>query len=60
MEYKRKTRDEFEIQTYYDGCGWECVTTEETRKDAVEMLKCYRENEPMYSHRLVKKRVRIA
>ncbi len=60
MAYVRKTRDEFEIQSYYSGWGWECVTTEETIKDALEMLKCYRENEPKYAHRIVKKRVRIA
>lgn len=60
MAYVRKTKDEFEVQTYYCGYGWECVTTEETRKDAIEMLNCYRENEPMYSHRIVKKRVKIA
>lgn len=35
---------EFEIQGLYSG-EWECVTTEETSKDAREQLKCYRENE---------------
>jgi hypothetical protein len=55
--YIRKTIDEYEIQGNY-GQGFECVTTEETWKAAREQLKCYRENEPQYSHRIVKKRVR--
>jgi len=56
--YKRKTVDEYEIQGNY-GQGFECVTTEETRAAAKEQLKTYRENEPQYSHRIVKKRVKI-
>lgn len=54
--YIRKTIDEYEIQGNY-GQGWECVTTEETRKAAREQLKCYNENEPN-PHRIVKKRVK--
>jgi hypothetical protein len=56
--YKRKTIDEYEIQGNY-GQGFECVTTEEKYSAAREQLKCYRENEPQYSHRIVKKRVKI-
>jgi len=56
--YKRKTIDEYEIQGYY-GQGWECVTTEETRKEAKEQLDCYRKNEIFNAHRIVKKRVKI-
>lgn len=57
--YIRKTKDEYEIQVNYGPYGFECVTTEETRKAAREQLKCYRENEPGYAMRIVKKRVKI-
>ncbi|MEI6296188.1 MAG: hypothetical protein WCO84_00900 [bacterium] len=58
--YKRKTKDEWEIQGYYENIyGWERVTTEETRKEAREMLKCYNENEKNVAHRIIKKRVRL-
>lgn len=56
--YKRKTFDEYEIHGNY-GYGFECVTTEEKYSAAREQLKCYRENEPQYSHKIVKKRVKI-
>lgn len=55
--YIRKTRDIFEVQGNY-GCGWECVTAEETRKEAKERLKEYRANESV-PFRLVTKRERI-
>lgn len=42
--YKRKTRDVWEVQGNY-GYGWDMVTTEESRREAVKMLKCYQENE---------------
>ena len=59
--YQRKTKDTYEVQGYYDSqYGYEEVTTEETWKDAKGMLKCYRENEPGISFRIVKKRERIA
>jgi hypothetical protein len=59
MPYTRKTRDEYEIQGHYGPqYGWECVTTEDTLKEARARLKEYRENEP-YPFRLVKRRVRI-
>jgi hypothetical protein len=54
--YNRKTIDEYEIQGNY-GQGWECVTTEETWKNAKEQKKCYDKNEN-YPHRIVKKRVK--
>lgn len=44
MAYARKTRDEYELQGNY-GCGWECLTTEDTRKDIRARLREYRENE---------------
>lgn len=56
--YKRKTRDEWEVQGLYNG-EWECVTTEDTLKGAKDMLKCYNENETRYPHRIHKVRVRI-
>lgn len=57
--YKRKTQDEYEIQGHY-GYGWECVTVEDDRKEARARLREYKENEPQYAHRIVKKRVPIA
>ena len=59
MAYIRKTEDEHEIQSYTPRYGWELATTETSRKDAREQLKCYRENEPGVSHRIIKKRVLI-
>ena len=59
MAYKRKTIDVWEIQGNYYGCyGFECVSTEETIKDAKQTLKEYRENEKGISFRIVKKRVK--
>jgi len=58
MAYKRKTRDEYEIQGYINGCGWEVETTEETLKAAKAQAKCYRDN-VNYPIRIVKKRIRI-
>ena len=58
MAYKRLTQDEYIIQGDY-GQGWEDVTAESTRKECKERLKEYRQNEPMYSHRMIVKRVRI-
>jgi hypothetical protein len=58
MAYKRKTRDEYEIQGDY-GQGFECVTAEETWTGAREQLKCYRENEPGVAFRIKKVRVKI-
>jgi hypothetical protein len=55
--YKRKTEDEFEIQSYTPQGGWEMATTETNRPAARDQLKCYRENEPHLQHRIIKKRV---
>jgi len=58
MAYKRKTRDYFEIQGWY--CKeWECVTTEETLRDAKKQLQCYRDNERNVSFRIKKCREAI-
>jgi hypothetical protein len=59
MAYKRKTEDEWEIQSYTPQGGWECATTETSWKGAKEQVKCYRENEPGIAHRIIKKRVPI-
>lgn len=60
MTYKRKTKDIWEIQSYYGiEYGWEVTNTELTYKDAKRSVKEYRENEPMYSHRIVKRREKI-
>lgn len=57
MPYKRKTKDEYEIQGNC-GYGWECETVELTWKDAKAQAKCYREN-VNYPIRIVKKRIKI-
>ena len=58
MAYERKTIDTWELQLNY-GYGWEYTLTEFTREEARARLKEYRENQPQYPARLVKKRVRI-
>jgi hypothetical protein len=44
MVYTRKTKDVWAIMGNY-GYGWEEVTAEDTKKDAIEQLKTYRDNE---------------
>ena len=44
---------DYEIQGKY-GRGWELLTTEETREEAKEMLRCYDDNEPQVQHRIRK------
>jgi len=59
LPYKRKTREEWEIQANYGyGHGWECVNTETTLENARRSLKEYRDNEP-YPFKIVKKRVKL-
>lgn len=58
MAYKRKTRDEIEVQGDY-GADFECLTTCETRKEARDDLRSYRENWPGYSYRIKTVRVPI-
>ena len=50
------TRDEYQIHGNY-GQGWEEVSAYDTRPEARADLKLYRENEPQYAHKLVKKRI---
>lgn len=42
---------EYEVQGNY-GQGWERLTTEESRADAIAQRKCYDVNEPQYPHRI--------
>jgi hypothetical protein len=58
MTYQRKTRDVFDVEGFY-AAGWECVTGAETRKEAREYLKDYRQNEPDTAFRIRKYRERI-
>ncbi len=58
--YIRKTKDEYHVQGYYTGeYRYETVCVAETYKEAKILLKEYNENEPMYPHRIVKKRAMI-
>ena len=56
--YVRKTRDEYVVQGLYDG-SWEDLTYEDSYKEARNMLKCYNENELNYSHRIIKRRIKL-
>ena len=42
---------EYEVQGLYSH-GWECVTTEESRGQAIEQWRTYRDNEPKTSFRV--------
>lgn len=58
MTYRRKTRDEWNVQGSY-GCGWEDVTAEDSYREARARLREYRENQPQYPHRLIKRRIKL-
>lgn len=58
MAYVRKTRDEYQIHQK-TGEGWEEVNAEPTRKLAVQSRREYRENQPEFPVKIVKKRVPI-
>lgn len=58
MTYQRKTRDEWQVQGDYGyGHGYEEVTAADTRKEAMQYLREYRENEPGIPFKIVCKRV---
>ena len=57
MAYVRKTVDEWHVQGDY-GMGWETVSIATTAAEGRRDLKDYRENEPQYPHRLIKRRVK--
>jgi len=52
---QRKTVDVWNVYGNY-GAGWECVTAEASRREALRRLREYRENEPQYAHKLVMRR----
>jgi hypothetical protein len=58
MAYVRKTRDEYDIEQHWDQ-GWEVVCSENTRREARQRLKEYRENQPEAPVRIKKRRVKI-
>lgn len=59
MAYIRKTRDYWDVEQCSSE-GWECVTTEPTRKEALARLREYQANQPEYQLRLRKRREAIA
>lgn len=60
MTYQRKTRDYWDIeQQTGPRYGWEVVNSETTRADTKRSLKEYRDNQPEYPVRSVKRRERI-
>ncbi|OGH07440.1 MAG: hypothetical protein A2W22_03155 [Candidatus Levybacteria bacterium RBG_16_35_11] len=60
MTYIRRTKDEYKIMArYVPEYGWEEVHSEDTFREARLRLKEYCENEPQYSHKIVRKRIRI-
>lgn len=58
MAYHRKTKNVWEVQSFYYG-KWERLTTEETRREAAVQKKCYDENERGVPHRIKKVRERL-
>lgn len=59
MTYQRKTYDEDQIHQNA-GYGWEEVCAEDTFKEAKQRLKEYRNNQPEYPVKIVKKRIKLA
>lgn len=57
MAYTRKTKDIYILMSNY-GYGWEEETTEETREQAQQTLKEYRQNTNA-QHKIIKKRIPI-
>lgn len=58
MKRQNKWSIEHIVQGHYGtGYGWEDETAEDTRKEARERLREYRENMPQYAHRLIRRRV---
>lgn len=58
MTYIRKTADEWTVQGNY-GCGWEDLTASDSRREAYDDLRAYRENESQYPHRIVCRRIPV-
>lgn len=53
--YQRKTKDVYILMGHY-GYRWEELATYETKKKALQDYKAYKENEPQYHHKIIKKR----
>lgn len=56
--HKRKTRDEYQIHQC-TAQGWEEICSYDTRKEAKADLKAYRENQPEYPAKCIKRRIKI-
>ena len=56
--HQRKTKTIYVVQGDY-GQGWEDVTEENTRKEAADRLKEYRDNMTEYPHQLITRRIHI-
>ena len=46
----------FVVQGWYGSLGWEDVTAADNYPEARGYLRDYRENEPQYPHRLIRRR----
>ena len=57
MAYQRKTEDEWHIEQCVDGT-WELVDCQATWKAAAESLRSYRQNQPEYMVRTIRRRIR--
>ena len=58
MPYVRKTEDLHVVQMF-TSCGWEDVAASTKSKESRADLKAYRENDPTYLYRLIRRRVKI-
>jgi len=58
--YKRRTEDEYQIWANYGyGDGYEEIDCSDNLKDAKINIKLYRENQPQYAYKIIKRRVKI-
>lgn len=57
MSYKRKTRDEYQIWQYWG--QWEEVSAADNWKEARQLLREYRANQPEAAVKCVKRRVKV-
>lgn len=56
--YKRKTEDEYQIHQHT--CqGWEEVSAYQNWKECKVDLKAYRENQPEFPVKMIKRRIKI-
>lgn len=56
--YKRKTKDEFQVQGLY-GFSWKRVACEDTLEEAKQRLREYGENETDTCFKIVKVKVKL-